>query len=192
MLKKQKNRNKICWLDKKAVIPTQWGEESHRQWGIMGSVGGPTFILQLLHHLQHAQRVKGVYAHIPNWRTHTQTHTDTYIGRGVHLLKDSHTWFMALFSQVSTATPTCRRRSNRASAFNFIVFGERGRVKNVKNITYITARHSFPHICLLWEEWRTQLKIRSCKMQVNSDSWFKMFDLKPKMSRCGSRVPSGP
>lgn len=73
-------------------------------------------------------------------------HTHTYINSiGTHIIQDSqtkHTWFMALFSQVSTATPTCRRRSNRASAFNFIVFGERKGWK-VKKINYITALHTF-------------------------------------------------
>lgn len=44
---------------------------SHRQWGVVGSVAGPTFILQLLHHLQHARRESGVYTHIANRQTHT-------------------------------------------------------------------------------------------------------------------------
>lgn len=37
----------------------------------------------------------------------------------------SITWFMALFSHVSTATPACLSRSRRASAFAFTVWGER-------------------------------------------------------------------
>lgn len=73
------------------------GEVSHRQWGIVGSVGGPAFIFQLFHHLQHAQREtnrdththwKGLYKHtystlyftlnlttqaVRRWSTCTQT-----------------------------------------------------------------------------------------------------------------------
>lgn len=37
----------------------------------------------------------------------------------------SITWFMALFSQVSTATPACLSRSRRASAFAFTVWETR-------------------------------------------------------------------
>lgn len=119
------HRNKIHWLGLKAVLPTLWGL-SHQQWGIVGCVAGPTLILQLLHYLQRAQR-EGGGGFVRMFQTGAHTTVQTVVAIQ-SLLKDSqieHTWFMALFSQVSTATPTCRRRSNRASAFNFIVFGER-------------------------------------------------------------------
>lgn len=51
---------KICTLGKTPVTQAQRGEVSHRQRGIVGGVGGPAFILQLLHHLQHEQPECGV------------------------------------------------------------------------------------------------------------------------------------
>lgn len=49
----------------------------------------------------------------------------------------SITWFMALFSHVSTDTPICFSRSRRASAFSLIIWGNKhGQVKNSFKITF--------------------------------------------------------
>lgn len=52
----------------------------------------------------------------------------------------SITWFMALFSHVSTATPTCLSRSRRASAFNFINLRIEKSPKRVKRALSAVAR----------------------------------------------------
>lgn len=51
------------------------------------------------------------------------------VGRLAHLSfsSSSITWFIALFIQVSTETPICFSRSSRASAFSFIIYGDKNK-----------------------------------------------------------------
>lgn len=52
----------------------------------------------------------------------------SWVLRAAHLSfsSSSITWFMALFSQTSTTTPTSLRRFRRASAFSFTVYRKSG------------------------------------------------------------------
>lgn len=65
-------QSKICCIWTKVVVST-WGG-SHREWRILGGVVCPTFILQLLHHLQYKHRMKGVWGSVWNWHTYTHLH----------------------------------------------------------------------------------------------------------------------
>lgn len=64
-------QSKICIWTK--VVVSTWGS-SHREWRILGGVVCPTFILQLLHHLQHKHRMKGLWGGVWNWHTLTHLH----------------------------------------------------------------------------------------------------------------------
>lgn len=74
----------------------------------------------------------------------------------------SITWFMALFSHVSTATPACLSRSRRASAFTFTVCRINKRV-NKYICLYYTTKYWTGVLKKNWANWdELSLSIIAC------------------------------
>lgn len=77
----------------------------------------------------------------------------SWVLRAAHLSfsSSSITWFMALFSQTSTATPTSLRRFRRASAFSFTVYRKSGLIiYQLTILLYNSCTNRNKHTLHLW------------------------------------------
>lgn len=95
----------------------------------------------------------------------------------------SITWFIALFSHVSTDTPICFSRSRRASAFSLIIWGNKHvQIRSLSRLHFTPCHDSnglFPHPQI------TQVAPKAAPLGNESSSSF------PCLQECGVSQKTG-